>query len=458
MSLCPVHPAPAVAATHCGAHAVAHGERMPPDELNYDTDAILDPAAAPPPVFQPVLVGADIGVYALARSFHQAYGVRPVVVCFEALGPVARSSICDVVEVGRDASPQALLAALEGVAHRFTGTELLLVANTDWLIRLLVTHRTHLEQWYQVPVLGADLLAQLSDKVSFSELCTELGIATPRTLVQDFRAADDPVWVPQALDVRFPVIAKAANSADYERMSFPGKAKVYQVADAGELADLWGTLRAAGFRGRFVVQELIPGDDSQMRSITCYVDSRGQITLSCAAHVLLEEHTPSGLGNPAAMITGRSDELMASAHRLLLATGYTGFANFDVKVDPRDGTGYFLEVNPRIGRNNFYLTAAGANPVTFLVRDLIGGELVEPVVVDREVLYSIVPLRMLRRYVLDAGLRAKVEALIAARRTAHPLRYVAERDVRRRLYVALTAVSQWRKFRRWYPKVTATGL
>nr|WP_182114176.1 hypothetical protein [Actinotalea sp. JY-7876] len=412
--------------------------------------------------FQPVILGADIGVYALARAFHEGYGARSVVVSMTVTGPVADSTILENVVLGGDATPEDLLAALRDVAARFAGDpdapQLLLLANTDWLVRFLVTHRAELEQWYTVPFLGEELLGRLADKASFAELCTELGIATPRTVVQDFTTADDAGWAPVGVDLPFPVIAKAANSADYERLSFAGKKKVYQVDSAPELAALWVTLRDAGFRGRFVVQEMVPGDDTQMRSITCYVDTRGVVTMSCCAHVLLEEHTPSGLGNPAAMITGRFDDMLEQAQRLLVSTGYVGFANFDVKVDPRDGSAQFFEVNPRIGRNNHYVLAAGANPARFLVADRVDGEAVAPVSVEREVLYSIVPHRLLLRYVLDPALRAKVQDLIRRRATAHPLRYRAETRLRRRLYVAAAAVNQVRKFRRYYPEVTGTGL
>jgi D-aspartate ligase len=279
-----------------------------------------------------------------------------------------------------------------------------------------------------------------------------------RTVVQDFAGATAAGWRPEPVGLGFPLIAKAANSADYERLSFTGKKKVYQVEDQAELDELWARLVEVGFTGRFVVQEMIPGDDTQMRSITCYVDSHGSVTLSCCAHVLLEEHTPSGLGNPAAMITGRWDGMLEQAQRLLTSTGYVGFANFDVKVDPRDGSAQFFEVNPRIGRNNYYVTAAGANPVRFLVEDRVDGTAVEPVVVEREVLYSILPYRLLRRYVLDPDLRAKADALVRSGATAHPLRYRAETRLKRRAYVALAAVNQIRKFRRYYPEVTTTGL
>ncbi|NNH06188.1 hypothetical protein HLB10_03630 [Cellulomonas fimi] len=406
---------------------------------------------------QPVILGADIGVYALARSFHEAYGVRSVVVAGAALGPVAHSRIVDHEIVADGHDPRQLVDRLLDVARRMPDRRLLLMANSDWLVRVVVQHRAELEPYYVVPFLSEGLLDQISDKATFAEICERLDISVPRTIVQDFTAAHEPGWAPAAVDLDYPLIAKAASSADYQDVEFEGKKKVFEIATPDELTWLWSALRAAGFRGRFVVQELVPGDDTQMRSITAYVDSRGEITLLCSAHVLLEEHTPSGLGNPAAMITYRDDAMLEQARRFLTSTGYRGFANFDVKVDPRTDRFRFFEVNPRIGRNNYYVTAAGANPMRFVVEDQVEGRAVEPVVVDREVLYSIVPHRLLLRYVRDPQLAQRVRRLVRARATAHPLAYGKDLSPRRRAYVWAAKLNQVRKFRRWYPAVTETG-
>ncbi|WP_263120668.1 hypothetical protein [Cellulomonas fimi] len=409
-------------------------------------------------VVRPVILGADIGVYALARAFHEEYGVRSTVVAGAALGPIADSAILDVRLVADGHDPRQLVDELLAVAreHGDAPARLVLLANSDWLVRVVVQHRTELEPFYVVPFLSEELLERLSDKASFAEAAVAAGLSVPRTIVQDFSGAADD-WEPVPVDVGYPLIAKAASSADYQEVEFPGKAKVFEIADADELAALWSSLRTAGYRGRFVVQELIGGDDTQMRSITAYVDARGSITLLCSAHVLLEEHTPSGLGNPAAMVVTREQEMLDQAARFLREVGYVGFANFDVKVDPRDGSFRFFEVNPRIGRNNYYVTAAGANVARFLVEDRVLDHAVDPVVVDGSVLYSILPHRLLLRYVLDPALAARVRGLIAAGRVAHPLRYRADAGLKRRWYAFLAGVNQVRKFRRHYPEVTGTG-
>nr|WP_210768002.1 hypothetical protein [Cellulomonas humilata] len=403
---------------------------------------------------QPVILGADIGVYALARSFHEAYGVTSVVVAGAALGPVAHSRIVrhEIVADGHD--PRQLVDRLVEVAKANPDSRLLLMANSDWLVRVVVQHRALLEQYYVVPFLSEHLLDRISDKATFAEICTDLGLSVPRTIVQEF--GSEP-WGAAPVDLEYPLIAKAASSADYQDVEFEGKKKVFEIATPEELTWLWGALRGAGFRGRFVVQELVPGDDTQMRSITAYVDTHGEITLLCSAHVLLEEHTPSGLGNPAAMITTRDDAMLEQARTFLASTGYRGFANFDVKVDPRTGAFRFFEVNPRIGRNNYYVTAAGANPMRFVVEDAVEGRSVPPVVVDKEILYSVVPNRLLLRYVRDPELAARVRRLIQAKAVARPLQYRGDLSPRRRLYVWMALVNQVRKFRRYYPEVTSTG-
>lgn len=409
----------------------------------------------------PVILGGDIGVYAFARAFHEQYGVTSTVISGLVPGPIADSRILRNVTVDDSHDARQLVDAALAVAAEATaadaGRRLVLLANSDWLVRTVVRHRGELEAaGYVVPFLDEDLLDQIADKATFAEVAEKVGIAVPRTVVQDFSRAADPAWRPEPVDVGWPLIAKAASSADYQDVEFPGKRKVFEIATQAELDDLWERLRTAGFRGRFVAQELVPGDDTQMRSITAYVDRRGVVTLMAGAHVLLEEHTPNGLGNPAAMITGDLGEMFAQAKAFLEATGYRGFANFDVKVDPRDGRFAFFEVNPRIGRNNYYVTAAGANVARFVVADHVDDVALEPVTVTREVLYSVVPTRMLLHYVRDPQLAARVKRL--APDSVHPLAYWAgDGGAKRRAYVAAAKVNQVRKFRRWYPQPTGTG-
>nr|WP_306814315.1 carboxylate--amine ligase [Actinomyces bowdenii] len=391
----------------------------------------------------------------MARCFHQAYRVRPVCIAPHPTEILTRSSIVRTVALGERSEPQDYVAAVLEEARRSPGARRILMANTDWHIRLINDHREALEEHFAIPSPRPRAMAAVSDKAVFTGLCHQLGVPTPETVVQDFAAAQDPGWQPAEVDrLGYPLVAKPASSAQYNDLRMPGKKKVFVLQDRAEAAALWEALRRAGFRGRFLAQELIGGDDTAMRSLTLYIDSRGRACLTGSARVLLEDHAPTMLGNPVAMITEPFEELMEPAIRLLTHLGYTGFANCDIKVDPRTGQALFLEINPRIGRNCFYMAAGGANPIVPAVRDLVLGRRTGQERLEEEVLYSLVPHRLLRRYLTDPALSRRVEGLIAQGRTANPLRYRQDRSLRRALVVAAQELNQYRKFARHYPRPT----
>ncbi|PZR53838.1 hypothetical protein DNL40_06920 [Xylanimonas oleitrophica] len=404
---------------------------------------------------RPVIVGSDIGVYALARSFHERYGARTTVVAFAEPGPIAHSRIIDLVLSGSETEAivgTLLRVAAEHAAGPAASDRLVLLTNMDWVVRDLVHHREALEAaGYVLPFADADTIDRISDKAEFLAACAEIGVPTPATVVQDFARAGEPGWQPQPVPFEFPVIAKAASSADYHGVRFEGKKKIFEIATPEELDKLYASLREAGYRGRFLVQDMIPGDDTQMRSVTTYTDTSGRVTMRCSARVLLEERTPAARGNPSAMIVEEIPEILEAAARLHEHTGWRGFANFDVKLDPRDGTYRFFEQNPRIGRNNYYVTAGGVNPAEVLVDDVVHGVRREPATARDEVLYAVVPHAMLRRYVLDPVLSSRVAGLMKAKKTVHPLRYRADAGWRRRLYVLQALVNHVRKYRTYYP-------
>lgn len=410
--------------------------------------------ARPDPGFDVVMLGGGLGIYALTRAFFEAYGVVSTVVAIAPPEPMRRSVTCTVRELPAGADEdERVRVLLELAAQRAPERPALLLCNTDGDVEMIARHAEELGAHYRLRFPSLATVQRLADKASFALLCEELDIAAPSTAVLDFRDGTRPP-LPR-LPFPFPVVAKPALADPHVRLRMEGKKKVYFISSAAELEDLVGRLHAAGFRDRFVVQELIEGDDTAMRSITAYRDAAGTVTLLAGAQVLLEEHTPDALGRPAAMVTRSFPAEFAQARRLLDATGYVGFANFDIKVDPRDGTARFLEVNPRIGRNNYYVTGGGANVARFLVEDAIHGRRLEPVEGVREILYSILPTRLLLRYVTDPAQRRAVRAL-ARRRTVNPWSSRAE-GWWMAAYAQAVKANHVRKFRRHYPKPTATG-
>jgi len=408
-------------------------------------------AAVPAPDLQPVVLGGDIGAYSLARTFHQAYGVRSVVVPSVSTGLVRHSRILRTVVEPRIDDPDVVVDLLRRIAAENPDRRHILVGSADWLVRTVVENRDRLEDLYTIPYTTRENLDRVMDKEDFARLCAEVGVDHPATVVHHVPSGG----VPDTSGLRFPVIAKAASTTAYHHVEFEGKRKVFTVDTPAELAQLLETVRRAGYDGSFVIQDLIPGDDSGMRILTCYCDRSGRMRFASFGHVLVEEHTPGALGNPAGIITQADPEIVEQARRLLEHIGWTGYANFDLKHDPRDGRTVFFELNPRLGRSNLYITAAGRNTVELYVREHVQGldplpEGAETELTDHH-LYTVLPISLLQRYVTDPVVRHRFWSLVTRLRFTNPLWYRAEWDPRRLAYVVLAQVNQFRKFGRYHP-------
>jgi len=322
-----------------------------------------------------------------------------------------------------------------------------IIGNRDSTAQFLVAHRDELEPEYVVPFPDVEAMNALSDKVAFAAACADQGLRTPRQVVVDCSELAD---ADPRIDIPFPLVGKAAVGADWDAVEFPGQRKIYFLDTPDELAALWEDLRGAGYRSTFLIQERIPGDDDAMRSVTAYMASNGEMTMIGSARVLLEDHAPTLIGNPVAMITEPFPEMWRGVERLLTSVGYRGFANFDIKIDPRGGDPVYFELNPRIGRNSFYMSAAGVNPMVVMIRDLVDARPGPRREAVKEVLYSLLPRHLVLHQVDDPDLRRRVLRL--APRAVDPLLDPCERSLRRRLLISAQKLNHDRKFHRYHPR------
>lgn len=411
--------------------------------------------------FRPVILGTDLGVYSMARSFHEACGVRSLVVSNSPRGPINDSRILDQVLVGRGAAQEQTLEVLDGLPEQHPGTRLLLMVNSEHELGMIREHRERLASGYVLPYPSNEVLARGQDKAALAAVCEQLGVASPRTVGVDLAALRTGGGGLQAAELRLPVVVKMAEAGDYLLRNFPGQRKVYAAESQAELERILALLAEQGVTGEALVQELIPGDDTASRVVTCYRDRAGKITAMASGQVLLGLHTPMLVGNGAAILTEPQHELEEQAGAILAALDYRGLANFDFRIDPRDGVAYVLDLNTRIGRSHYYANVAGVNPVRALVADyaeeLGYTEQVAPETGPRTAgLYSYVPWGLLRGY-LPPELLNQAKAARRRHGQVHPLAYAADRHPRRWAYRVAASVNLLRDFRRHYPAPTSTS-
>jgi len=382
--------------------------------------------------FVPIIIGTGLNAYNIARSLHEAFGVRSLALGRVALRETADSSILDVRAYRELEQPEFVVATLKKLVDEFPGRTRVLYATIEFYTNILIEHRDELGDDFVIPLVDRAHAARLMDKTDFYRTCEQLGVPHPTTLIVPPGPVDPALG--EDLPFPFPVILKPSDTDTYPRLRFEGKQKVYLVPDAAELRAVATRIFAAGYAGDLVVQEYLAGDESVMRVVNTYSDRNGVMRFLAAGQVALTEWDPALVGNNNAIVTTHDPALTEAIRRFLDGVGFVGSANFDVMHDRRTGVSKLLEINLRQGATSYYTMAAGGNLARLFVDEYVyGRELPETVTTD-ERLWVNLPYPVLMRFV-PKQLRPRVRA--AARRgRIHTLRYRPDLSWRRRLDIA----------------------
>ena len=246
-----------------------------------------------------------------------------------------------------------------------------------------------------------------------------------------------------------PYILKPSDSVSYWEHPFPNQHKAFKLETWDGVRRTADAVFGAGYTGSLIVQEFVPGDDSHMRVMTGYSDRRGKVRMMALGHVLLEEHTPHGVGNHAVILNDREPELAQSLKQLLEDLGIVGFFNFDIKYDARDGQYKLFEINLRQGRSNYYVTAGGGNVARWLVGDYLTNDLPPGLTeITERRLWRVVPNSVLFRYI-HPKFHAEMRALIRSQQSVNPLFYPPDLPPARRARQLVGLARQKRNFKQY---------
>lgn len=338
------------------------------------------------PAFQPLLFGGDINVYSVARAFHEAYGVKSIAFGKFVSFPCSYSAIIDYRPCPDNEDEATFLNNVRSVAAECAGKTVLLIGCGDSYVKLAAHLKSQFPANVMCNYISGSMLDQLTDKEQFYALCDRYGIDHPATFVYsgDMGHSFSLPWGP-------PYIAKPADGVAYWATGHRELKKVYLCDSWEELLAALDEVYAAGYPGHMILQEFIPGDDTYMRVLTNYSDQHGRVKLMCLGHVLLEEHSPHGIGNHAVIITEHDQALCGRIRAMLEDLGYVGFSNFDIKYDRRDGKYKAFEINCRQGRSNYYVTGSGHNIAACLVQDLLEGRDLPLTVTEERTIWRMIP-------------------------------------------------------------------
>ncbi len=401
----------------------------------------------------PVLLGADLNCYNIARAFHMKYGVKSYAFARYAISATKYSRIVHFTCVPDIDTDSVMLDTLHRFADAHIGDRMVLFGCTDDYVAMIIRNREELSD-FVIPYPPKEMLTTVSKKAEFYEMCDKFGIPHPDTVVLTDKTTADALS-PEKLGFSYPIIVKPSSSADYWKHSFNGMKKVYTADSPERAAEIVNEIYSSGYPEKIILQEFIAGGDSQMRVFTCFSDEHGKVRAMCLGHTMLEEHTPKGLGNHAAIVTEPVSSLPIAdkIKDMLEALGYTGFSNFDIKL--REGTKddfRVFEINLRQGRSNFYLTSAGLN-VAYLANEVYESDGNDCNKVENVVFWHHIPKSTAYKYTEDKALVEKAKKLAREGREYSSVWYTP--DMRFNPLRTLCVLEQLRrqkgKFKKYYP-------
>lgn len=394
--------------------------------------------------FLPVLLASDINVYSMARAFHEQYNIKSLMVARGLSGPAENSKIVIYKEEKNLDDTEVFLKTMKDIYNEYKNKKLILIGCADHYVRLIVENKQELKKMFVVPYSDKSVLDNIVLKETFYGLCEKYDLDFAKTLIYkpsmnfDFK-----------LNFDFPIVLKPSDSVSYNKNSFTGQHKVYFLDNHEDLIETLRKIYENGYTDNMIIQERIPGEDAAMYDLQVYVGSDHKVKLMNFGNVLLEEHTPKGIGSNTATLVDYNEELMKKIQVLLEDIGYEGLADCDLKYDYRDGKFKMFEINIRQGRSHYRVTGGGDNLAKYIVDDYIYHKPQQLKYVKDEFFWHVVPLGIVYKYIKDEEKIRKIKRLVKENKVCHSLYYDKDLGFKRLMYLKMRDFNQYRKYKKY---------
>ena len=181
--------------------------------------------------FTPILLGSDINVYGMARSFNEAYGIKVQAWAASQLAATRYSKIVDVeVHEGFEEDPGFMNVMKQKIEEYKNHPEpVILIACGDGYAELLAKHKDELKDTFVVPYIDYDLLEKLISKEGFYEIAEKYGLPYPHTKIvtmDDYKAEN---YLNLPFD--YPVELKPEDPVSWLNCQFEGRKKAFTIHD-----------------------------------------------------------------------------------------------------------------------------------------------------------------------------------------------------------------------------------
>ena len=145
------------------------------------------------------------------------------------------------------------------------------------------------------------------------------------------------------------------------------------------------------------------------------------------------------------ILTDCDEELESKFRDLLESLHFTGFSNFDIKYDRRDGKYKAFEINCRQGCSNYYVTGSGHNIAKLVVEDRVEHQDLPFLMTHDRSLWRMVPRKVAFKFTPKAY-HGEMQELIRAGKDSHSLVYSGDASLKRRLRILKNHIGNIKRF------------
>ncbi|MQS76033.1 carboxylate--amine ligase [Companilactobacillus halodurans] len=397
-----------------------------------------------------------MNVYGMARAFHELYGGTVKAYAEVQLAPTRYTKILDLTLHSGFSEDPVFIEKMREIAKVYQNHKepVILIGCGDGYAELISKHKDELSKTFVCPYVDYDLLKSLNNKESFYKVADEHNLPHPLTkiITKDMYENKKDMDVP----FDFPVALKPANSVEWLDIHFEGRKKAFTIHSEKEYMDIVGKIYDNGYTSDLILQDFIPGDDSNMRVLNAYVDQEHHVKMMCLGHPILEDPTPQSIGNYVAIIPEFNQDVYDLVQKFLEDIEFTGYANFDMKYDSRDKTFKFFEINLRQGRSSFFVTLNGYNLAKYVVEDYIEGSLENTPTVyanknkAQHKLWLGVPVKVFNKYAAKNDATAYADELIKQDRIGTTVFYDKDKSFKRWLLLTYMFHNYVKRFDKYF--------
>ena len=228
---------------------------------------------------------------------------------------------------------------LDFLVSRFAGepSKPVLIPTTDREIDFVCDHAQVLSRHFAFQESYSNGLAQaMVTKASLYQLCADHGVAVARWL--EIRCREFGAIVGQ---INLTIFVKPSRIHEIKNTMAGQKGWIVRCrADFEELQT-----RLPRNDHALIVQEILPGPESNIALHCAYFDEKGRSQQSFTGRKLRQY--PPGFGFASLVVSEDDEEAREISERFLTAIGFHGIAASEFKRDPRDGKLKLIEINPR---------------------------------------------------------------------------------------------------------------